>query len=122
MMVLGLLNYLKNIKFSNNLISKVSQLSLLVYIIHENELLRTYYRPRVWQYVYDNFGYGHVLLWVFVIALSFYLASVLCSFVYKNTMQKAVKWCSEVLYNTASRIFSPALNKFLETENGQYGE
>lgn len=122
MMVLGLLNYLKNVKFSNNLISKVSQFSLLVYIIHENELLRTYYRPRAWQYVYDSFGYGHVLLWVFAIALAIYLSSVFCSFIYKNTLQKAVKWSCEVLYNTASKIFSPALNKLLETEKGQYCE
>jgi hypothetical protein len=69
LMVIGLLNIARNLHFKNAVVNYISKLSMLIYIVHENIILRTYYRPLMWQFVYRNFGYDRILLWTFVLVL-----------------------------------------------------
>lgn len=98
LIVIGLFNIARNIHFDNKAINYVSRLSLFIYIIHENMLLRTYYRPMMWQYVYANIGYDYILLWAFVITLIIFLFGLLSSIVYKCTVQKVVTRIGDKLY------------------------
>lgn len=40
------------------LINDISKCSLLIYVIHENLIVRTYYRPEIWRYIYNKYGYA----------------------------------------------------------------
>ena len=98
LMVIGSFNIARNMDFKNKAINYVSGLSMLIYIIHENLLLRAYYRPMMWQYVYVNFGYDLILPWTFVIALIVFLFGLISSIVYKCTLQKLVTRAGDALY------------------------
>lgn len=41
----SLFNLVRNVHFKNKTINYISSMSMLIYVIHENDLLRTYYRP-----------------------------------------------------------------------------
>ncbi|SEK38718.1 Acyltransferase family protein [Streptococcus equinus] len=90
LMVIGMLNIARNIHFESSVINNISKLSLLIYIIHENILLRTYYRPLMWQWVYTNMGYSHVLLQTFILTVIVFAFGLIASIIYRNTIQKCV--------------------------------
>lgn len=73
-------------------------MSFLVYIIHENNLLAYYYRPLLWNYVYNKFGYNWVVGWVFLLAILIFLFSLLASTIYKNTLQRFVIYFVDMVY------------------------
>lgn len=70
---IALFNLFRSKKFVNHTINKIASLSLLVYIIHENYLLREYVRPLIWRYIYEKFGYSQVLLLTAAIALAIFV-------------------------------------------------
>ena len=74
--------------FKNRFINYISKLSLLIYIIHENIILRTYFRPAMWNYVYKRFGYSDVIQWVFIISFIIFIFGILCSILYVLTLQR----------------------------------
>lgn len=73
-MSIAMFNIARNIHFKNRFINYISKLSLLIYIIHENIILRTYFRPAMWNYVYKRFGYSDVIQWVFIIYFKLYMS------------------------------------------------
>ena len=86
----SLFNLARNAHFTNKAINYISSLSLLIYIIHENELLRTYYRPALWHAIYNQFGYDHLIFWVFVMSLGVFAFGVVMSMIYHHTLEKVV--------------------------------
>ena len=92
-------NIARNIHFKNRLINYISSLSLLIYIIHENIILRTYFRPAMWNYVYEKFGYSHVIGWGFIIAFIIFIFGVLGSVIYTVTLKKLIGKESDILYS-----------------------
>lgn len=98
LMAVGLFNIARNIHIESKAINYVSSLSLLIYIIHENMLLRRYYRPMLWQYVYVNMGYDFILLWTLVISLIVFLFGLVASMAYRHTIQKFVTRVGDMLY------------------------
>lgn len=106
LMAIGLLNIARNVKIESKIINYVSQLSMLIYIIHENVLLRTYYRPMLWQYVYENIGYRYILFWTFCIVLIVFLFGLISSIVYKYTVQKCVIKIGDILYPLLARGYN----------------
>ena len=113
MMVIGMLNIARNKSFKSNIINQCSKMSLLIYIIHENMLLRNYYRPLMWQYVYEHMGYSHVLLWMFVIVIIVFVFGLIASIVYKCTIQKCVSKVVNVIYPLIRKGYINAENFLL---------
>ena len=97
-MSIAMFNIARNIHFKNRFINYISKLSLLIYIIHENIILRTYFRPAMWNYVYKRFGYSDVIQWVFIISFIIFIFGILCSILYVLTLQKFVNKVSGKLY------------------------
>lgn len=95
---IAMFNIARNIHFKNRFINYISSLSLLVYIIHENLILRTYYRPAMWNYIYTHYGYDHIWGWLFVLVFVVFLFGVFVAAVYAGTIQKVVKKISDKLY------------------------
>ena len=97
-MSIAMFNIARNIHFKNRFINYISKLSLLIYIIHENIILRTYFRPAMWNYVYKRFGFSDVIGWVLIIAFIIFIFGILCSILYVLTLQKFVNKVSGKLY------------------------
>lgn len=98
LMVIGMFNIARNVHIESKIINYISKLSMLIYIIHENVLLRAYYRPMMWEYVWGNFGYEHILLWVFVLGAIVFVFGLISSIIYKCTIQKCVTKIGDMIY------------------------
>lgn len=94
----ALLNFARKATFKNRFINRLSGLSLLIYIIHENMVLRTYYRPWIINYVYEHFGYQYILGWVFIIAAGIFVWAACMAFLYEWTIGRAVAFLGNKMY------------------------
>lgn len=97
-MSIAMFNIARNIHFKNRFINYISSLSLLIYIIHENLILRTYYRPAMWDYIHTQYGYSHVIGWTFILVIIIFLFGIVAAAVYTATIQKAVSRISNRMY------------------------
>ena len=86
----SLFNLVRNVHFKNKTINYISSMSMLIYVIHENDLLRTYYRPALWHAIYNQFGYDHLIFCVFVMSLGVFAFGVVMSMIYHHTLEKVV--------------------------------
>jgi hypothetical protein len=114
LMVISIFNIVRNIKFESKVINYVSKQSLFIYIIHENLILRTYYRPMMWHYVYTNFGYNYILGWTFVITILVFTFGFLTSVVYSNTIQIIIKYLTDKIYPQMVKFYGFLEKRFLQ--------
>lgn len=104
-MAIAMFNIARNIHFKNRFINYISSLSLLIYIIHENLILRTYYRPAMWDYIYNHYGYSNVVGWVFLLVIIIFLFGVCAADIYTRTIKKIVKKNSDRLYSILKKKY-----------------
>ena len=112
---IGMFNIARNIHFKNRFINYISSLTLLIYIIHENLILRTYYRPAMWDYIYHSYGFEAVIGWIFIMVGIIFLFSVIVSAIYSTTIKKIVVHVSDSLYECLRKyylLFERKLLKF----------
>lgn len=95
----GLVNLASSLKFTNRWINSLAGLSLLVYVIHENEIIRTYIRPEVWNYVYREFGFHDLFLWVLILTSAILIVSIGTSYLYKYTIQRFTNRITKAIVN-----------------------
>ena len=87
------------------IINYISGLSMFVYLIHENYLFRRYTRPAIWQYLYLNYGYAHVVILDIAFAVVLFLLSLVVSAIYKETLQRLVAKVSNKLFSILAMIY-----------------
>lgn len=95
---IALFNLMRKLTFKNRVINYISSLSLLVYIIHENVVLRNYCRTALWNYVYKNYGYSHILLWVFALSFIVFMFGLISSMIYDKTIRTFIRKLADTLY------------------------
>lgn len=104
----SMLNIAKYVHFENRIVNYISGLSLLIYLFHENLLLRTFYRPLMWNYVYNQFGYENILVWMFALVAIVFGFGLIASMIYERTIQKIVtivcNWLYPILQKYYKRI------------------
>lgn len=105
MMAIGLFNIFRNINIRNEKICYISRLSLFIYVIHENELLRLYYRPYLWHWVYNKFGYQYVLIWILILSVAVFIFGVVMSIVYHKTLERITEKKSVCILNALKRLY-----------------
>lgn len=93
-------------EFKSPFVNYVSGLSMLIYLIHENKLFRTYTRPVIWQCLYVKYGHSHIVLQDLVFAFVLFLVSAIISAIYKETVQRLVAKISSKLYVLVSRFYA----------------
>lgn len=104
LMSISALNIARNKQFHCKAINKLSGLSMLVYLTHENMLVRMYYRPLPWFHVYDLWGYDYILFWAILISLANMIVSFAVSYLYQQTLQKlVVKQCNRLYPRIAEK-------------------
>lgn len=106
LLCIALFNLFKNINFKNKFINSVSSITLLIYIIHENILIRGYLRPRIFVLLHDKLGYDYILLLVLLFSVCLFIVSVLIGFLYKYTVQKITKRVSLIVSDTIKKLFN----------------
>ena len=103
-MVIGAFNLMRSLSFSSKAINYVSKLTLFIYIIHENLLLRTLYRPAMWQYVILKYGDSHFLLLALCLAAIIFVFALAASVLYYHTLHKLVVKACARLYVILQKI------------------
>ena len=101
----SMLQVARHIKFRNIAINYISGLSMLIYILHENIILRTYFRPQIINEIYARFGYDHIAGWVVCVALVLFVACVMVAAVYRETLQKYVRTAGDLLFSALRRLW-----------------
>lgn len=87
---LGLFCLVRARSFVSPRVSRAASLMLLVYLIHENLIVRGYVRPAVWQWIQGAAGYGLLVVWVLLFSLALFLISLLGAWLYRRTLGRAV--------------------------------
>lgn len=113
-MSIAMFNIARNVHFKNRFINYISSLSLLIYVIHENLIIRTYFRPAMWNYVYTNYGYNNLIGWVFILVVITFLFGIIAAALYSVTIQKFVKKISNRLYESLKKKYLSMEHRILE--------
>ena len=87
-MALSLFNLFRQIKFKNVFVNKIASFSLLIYIIHENYLIRENLRPYIEYKIYTAFNGNYILFWCIILTVIIFVVSVIISFIYSVTIQR----------------------------------
>ena len=85
----------RNNHFKNKMVNHIAKCAMLIYIIHENILLRTYTRTYLWHCIFNRYGYAHLFLWVFLYSAGWLLAALVLSLLYEKSIQKITARVSE---------------------------
>ena len=101
---LGMFGIFKNFSFHSKFVNRVSALSMLVYLIHENLIVRIYFRPLLWQAIYLKFGYAHVIGWTLLQSVGYLLASLLVAWIWSKTVQVLTRKLSVKIYGWMGRF------------------
>ena len=117
LMAIGLFNLARGIKLKNAAINYISGLSLYIYIVHENILVRYLIRPAMWQFVYEKYGYGHILAFVFVQVAIVFLCSLAFSMFYFHSLHRLVIRTCHNLYPKIAEIYCRLENRYLFGKN-----
>ena len=96
--VFGFFNLARLCDIRSNIINYISKLSMFIYIVHENKIIRAVYRPMVWTLIIERYGNTNLLLWVIVFAVGLTLLSTIASALYFETVHKSVVSISNHMY------------------------
>lgn len=97
-MALAVFNIARNVHFRSKTINCLSGCSLLIYLIHGNIILKTHVRPAMWEYVYKNYGYSHVILWLFALTIVVVVTTAAIAALYSLLIQTHVNRASDKLF------------------------
>ena len=100
-----LFNIFNSKKFISNKINYISSLSLLIYIIHENILIRTYLRPTIWIYIHEKIGYKNIIVIDLLYSVILFVISIIIAAIYKKLIQKIVYSIATELYLFIKKYF-----------------
>lgn len=115
-MAVAMFNIARNIHFKNRCINYISSLTMLIYIIHENLILRVYFRPAIWNYIYTVFGYKYVVVWTLILAVGVFLFGVIMAVIYSQTIRKIILRVSSMLYSVLKRKYMRIEHRLLKIE------
>jgi hypothetical protein len=97
-----LFHIFRKININNNFINNVSSLSLMVYVIHGNPLVIKYIVSSLWHLVYIKYGHMFDILWTIVLAIVFFVISIMLGSLYLKIVQPLVRR----LYNVVLNVWS----------------
>lgn len=113
MTAIAMLNLAGKIKLKSKMINAISAQALLIYVIHENVILRRYIRPQIADWIYHNIGYERITAWIFLFALVLFLLSLLSAFVWKMIFEKFIYMISDNVCNIICNKIKKVETKFL---------
>lgn len=106
MIAFGSFSLFRTMHFHSKTINRISSLSLLVYLIHENYLVREHWRPYLYIIIHNQFHNKHVAACLFLFAAFTFVISSVLALVYKKTVQPIVYRASDRVYKVAKRLMT----------------
>lgn len=86
--VLGCFNLVRLRPFVNGRVNRIAPIMLLVYLIHENLIVRSYVRPSIWLWIHDVLGYDMLFVWLALFSFALFLVALLLGALYNKTLSK----------------------------------
>lgn len=102
---LAAFNIARTRTFKSRFINYLASLSLLIYIIHENILLRTYVRPAIFDSIHLRFGYDHILLWVIAVSAGVFVFSTAASMLAGVIIKKPAEKVSPAIVEAIKKVY-----------------
>lgn len=72
----------------NSFINYVSSLSLIIYMLHANIIIRQYGRWDLFAWIKSNYGYSKLILWILAYACVNIVGSIIIATIYDKTLRK----------------------------------
>jgi len=95
-----------NGRLKNAVVNYISILSMLIYLIHENLIVRNYVRPMIWKIIYEQFEGVNIVLADLIFSCGLFLVALIIGALYKQVLQKYVYLISDFLSSKISLIYS----------------
>ena len=111
---LALLNLFGQMRSSSRVINYISGLSMLIYLIHENLLFRTYTRVRIWAYILNVYGETKIVLLTVVFAIVLFVVSIAVAFIYKNSIHKLVLQMEKYVESVVTKSYEFVLGLIMK--------
>ena len=93
------------------IIVSVSTCSLEIYLIHNNYMVKTYYRPEIWETIYKTHGFEHLGILVLLVSAATFILTVPIAYLYhwllskgKHTIIKGILSYFEILTDRVLKI------------------
>ena len=107
----------KNMNFYNKKVNYIASLTLYIYIIHENILVRDYLRKDIWKWIGEKFTYNNIIIETLIYAVILFIVSLIISIIYKYTIKKIIDFVVEKIYNSKLKnIYKKIEKRLLEIE------
>lgn len=68
---------------SSALVSRLSSLSLIIYVLTESLFMQYYFKPWLYDWIYGRFDYSYIWLYVLIASAVAYIISAVCGTVYQ---------------------------------------
>ncbi len=112
---IAIFNLFKNLKFKNKSINYTSALTLYIYVIHENLLVRNHLRIDIWKWIGEKYTYNNIIIEAIIYAVMLFLVSLIISIIYKYTIKKIIDYLVEKIMNSKlKKYYNKIENRILE--------
>ena len=111
-------NLARGIRVRHNSFSSLASISMLVYLIHDNMLVRTYFRPYVWSALYIHFGHSMILLQVILYAAVLGAVSFLLSWMHMGMLQKPLHVVSDWFFRKWEKCYRKCIDALIGMGGG----
>lgn len=111
-MAISLFNLSRGLHIQSKTLSAVSGLSMLIYILHGNILIRGE-SARVIQFFYHIYGYDHVLSTMVSTAVCVFLISAACAWLIQRFLNRPIRWVTDRVYLLARCFCEKVENKIM---------
>lgn len=91
-------NLVRQTSWKNQTVNSIAGLSLYIYLIHENIIVRYYYRPMIMDRLYHAYGHDAMLLCMLAFSAVLFVLSMICGCIYKATLHRLVQACIDPMY------------------------
>lgn len=106
---LACFNLFVNLKIKNKLINYIASQTLLIYIIHDNYLIREFVRSDWFKYVYKTVGYNYIIFICVLSSMITFVITLMVSSIYKETIRKIlIRLCNQT-YEAMGKIYNKML-------------
>ena len=106
----AMFNIFRNFKFKNKVINYISSITLLIYIIHENIIFRTYLRQKLIYIFWEKTENINILILVIIFGIILFVISTCTAILYNKFLQPLV-------HKSADRILKIILKTYERIEN-----
>ncbi len=110
---ISLFNLARRVDFRNNIINYLSGLTLFIYIIHENQIVREFYRPSWWLWMVDRFGEEHVLVEPLMYSTLLFISATILALVYKETLHRLLTAIYGDIYERLCAVYRKIESRLL---------